>query len=100
MSGWAVGSNALYHAKLDWIKVWTRKGTHCSNEGHLFHIWQRKIDFIKSHRKQNEVMLFFFYSLSRKQASLVIEEDPAAEVKQRGGNRAITRKLFCLQTWC
>lgn len=28
MSGWAValsGSNALYHAKLDWIKVWTRR---------------------------------------------------------------------------
>lgn len=59
-----------------------KKGTHCSNEGHLFHIWQRKIDFIKSHRKQNEVMLF--YSLSRKHASLVIEGDPAAEVKQRG----------------
>lgn len=38
-------------------------GTHCSNEGHLLHIWQHKIAFIKSHRKQNEVMLF--YSLSR-----------------------------------
>lgn len=33
-------------------------GTHLSNEGHLFHIWQRKIAFIKLHRKQNEVMLF------------------------------------------
>lgn len=30
----------------------------CSNEGHLFHFWQRKISFIKSHWKQNEVMLF------------------------------------------
>lgn len=32
--------------------------THCSNEGHLLHIWQRKIAFITLHRKQTEVMLF------------------------------------------
>lgn len=27
--------------------------THSSNEGHLHHVWQRKIAFIKSLRKQN-----------------------------------------------
>lgn len=60
------GSNALYHAKLNWIKLWTRDaairlGTHRSNEGHLLHVWQRKIAFIKSHRKQNEVTLFILF---------------------------------------
>lgn len=59
-------------------------GTHCSNEGHLLHIWQRKIAFIKSSRKQNVGSCFSLFPF-KEQALLVIEEDPAADVQQRGG---------------
>lgn len=38
-------------------------GTHCSNEGHLLYIWQRKIVFIKS--KGNKMLGHAFYSLSK-----------------------------------
>lgn len=53
---------------------------HCSNEGHLFHFWQRKIAFIKLYGKQNEVMLFVQGILFRRLCSS-FEKDPAAETK-------------------
>lgn len=45
-------------------------GTQCSNEGHLLCVWQRKIAFIKLHRKQNEVMLFILFQGNRLHLSL------------------------------
>lgn len=58
--------------------------THCSNEGHLLHIWQRKIAFITSRRKQDEVTLF--YSLSRKRLQLSLKRAQLRKLnKERRG---------------
>lgn len=61
MRGWAVqlvGSNALYHAKLDWIKIWTQWECTVLMKGIFFTFGSVKIAFIKKAQETKcEVML-------------------------------------------
>lgn len=82
MSGWPVGlagSNALYHAKLDWIKVWTCRVRIVLMKG-IFSTFGSVKSPLLNHtgNKMRSCFLFPF----KEQALLVIEEDPAAKVKQ------------------
>lgn len=65
-SGWAVepaGSNALYHAKLDWIKVWTRWERTVLMKGIFSTFGSVKSPLLN--RTGNKMRGHAFYSLSR-----------------------------------
>ena len=60
-------------------------GTHCSNEGHLLHIWQRKIVFIKSHGKQNVRSCFFvFFLFLFKEQALLLKSTQLQKLNKEG----------------
>lgn len=78
-SGWLAGSNALYHAKLDWIKVWTRWVHTFLMKGIFSTFGSVKSSLLN--RTGNKMRSCFFFKFPfKEQAWLVIEEDPAAEV--------------------
>lgn len=83
MSGWPVGhagSNALYHAKVDWIKVWTRRVRIVLMKGIFSTFGSVKSSLLN--RTGNKMRSCFLFPVKEK-ALLVIEEDPAVEGKNR-----------------
>lgn len=91
-----VGSNALYRAKLNWIKVRTCWVRTVLTKG-IFSTFG-SVKSLLLDRTGNKMRSRFLFPFKEK-ASVVIEEGPAAEMKQ-GAQRdwAITQRLFCLQS--
>lgn len=73
-----VGSNALYRAKLNWIKVWTCWVRTVLMKG-IFSTFG-SVKSLLLHRTGNKMRSRFLFPFKEK-ASVVIEEGPAAEMK-------------------